>query len=153
MAAEIFAIDEHDKLLDKTAVCITRYLTADPPIEESLSIIAQYERREEDNKYSAKDAAEGVDPLPFSGDTAPPRGPPLAWTLLWGGKYVNIYGGYVPKILQASGWVIWDGDRLDSTGARKLITDQWDTEPDLVEEIARHSRRLAGLVPAGELSD
>lgn len=153
MAAEIFAIDEHDKLLDKTAVCITRYLTSDPPIEETLSTTAQYDRQEEDNKYSAKDAAEGIEPLPFSGDTAPPRGPPLAWTLLWGETYVNIYGGYVPQTLQASGWVMWDGDRLDSMGARELITDQWGTEPDLVGEIARHRRRLAGLVPVGEFSD
>lgn len=152
ITAQILAINNCDQLLDKMASCLTTCQSPDASIQKSLSMSAQYNRQvARDNIPDAMDAAEVFRPrpFPFSGDTVPPRGPPLAWVLLWKGKYVNKYGEYVPETLKASGWIVWDKRRLDSMGASKPIADQWKKEPDLVEEIARDSPWLGGLVRIG----
>lgn len=136
MTARLLAIDKHDQLVDKMARCLTPCQYLDASINASLSTLAQADRREDLNHTpNAKDDAEGRDPLSFPGDTVPPRGPPLAWVLLWGGKYVNIFGEYVPGPLKAYGWVIWDERRLVDMRVGKLITNQWKTAPELVDEI------------------
>lgn len=137
MTARILAvINNHDQLVDKMARCLTPFNHLDACMSDSLSTEAQCDRREDLNYTpNAQDDAEGRDLLPFQGDAVPPTGPPLAWVLLWGGRYVNIYGGYVPEPLKEYGWVIWDGCRLDGMDARQLITTQWKSAPDLIEEI------------------
>lgn len=137
MTARILGvINNHDQLVDKMARCLTPFNHLDAHMSEALSGMAQGDRREDLNYTpNAQDDAEGRDLLPFQGDTAPPTGPPLAWVILWRGRYVNIYGGYIPVPLKEYGWVVWDGCRLDSMGVRKLIAEQWNAAPDLVEEI------------------
>jgi hypothetical protein len=54
---------------------------------------------------------------------------------LWGGKYANIYGGYVPESLKRWGYVIWDASRWTDIGANELFAMQWETAPELVEQI------------------
>ncbi|KAK2607005.1 hypothetical protein N8I77_005718 [Diaporthe amygdali] len=151
MTARILAIDKHDQLVDKMARCLTSRQWLDASIKESLDTIAQLDRREDLNHIpNVKDEAEGLDPLLFRGDTVPPKGPPLAWVLLWEGQYVNIFGGYVPELLKACGWVMWDERRLTNTAVRKLIADQWKTAPMLVEEIVQDYPWLSGI---GESAD
>lgn len=138
ITARLLAIHSHNQLVNKIARYLTPCQYLDQCIEESLSTMAQSERREDLNYNSkAKDEAEAVTLLPFSGDTVPPKGPPLAWVLLWGGKFVNIYGGYIPEPLKAFGWVRWDKHRLDNLGVRRLIADQWKTVPEIIEKIQR----------------
>lgn len=138
--ARILSIkNNHEQLVDKVAQCLTPYHQLDAPMIEALSAEAQIDRRDEqDYTPNAQDAAEGVELLPFQGDNVPPTGPPLAWVLLWRGRYVNIYGGYIPVPLKEYGWVVWDECRLDSVGVRRLIAGQWSTTPDLVELIENH---------------
>src|ERR1700761_5356841 len=62
---------------------------------EALSEGVQSERRQawpspHDEKQDRRD------PLPFNGDSEPDHEshPPLAWALMWGGTYSNLYGYY-----------------------------------------------------------
>lgn len=136
ITSQVLAIEDHDQLLDKMAGCLHPFRPLDASIKASLSTGAQKDRREDLNHTpNDKDDAEGVDSMPFPGDTVAPTGPPLAWVLLWDETYVNIYGEYVPEPLKASGWVMWDEHRLNSTGVKKAIADQWKAVPELIEEI------------------
>jgi len=58
-------------------------------------------------------------PLPFAGDAL--DGPPLAWTTLWNGRYVNAYGDVVPESLKQWGYVFWDAGRLRESGGVERI--------------------------------
>ena len=75
--------------------------------------------------------AERREPLTFEGDGEPDSdgpGPPLAWTLIWGGTYSNLYGYYVPDIIRRWGYVMWDAARLEHTHANELLMRQWEAE-------------------------
>ncbi len=73
--------------------------------------------------------------MDFVGDNIPPNEPPLAWVLLWHGKYANIYGEYVPEPLRIWGFVTWNESRWTDIGAKDLNGMQLETVPELVEEI------------------
>lgn len=65
-------------------------------------------------------------PLPFCGDNEwQPRikgnCPPLAWTLMWQGKYSFLFGQCIPAWTQDGGYVMWDAERIESTGARAIL--------------------------------
>lgn len=51
--------------------------------------------------------------LPFRGDEEPDA-PPLAWTIIWGGIYSNLYGFFISEELRRCGYVFWDAVRLES---------------------------------------
>uniref|UniRef100_UPI0020C2F5D1 hypothetical protein n=1 Tax=Salmonella enterica TaxID=28901 RepID=UPI0020C2F5D1 len=51
-----------------------------------------------------------------------------AWVLLWGGKYANIYGDYLPRGLNKWGHVMWDARRLAQAGVEESIFEQWKHE-------------------------
>lgn len=110
MAARLLGIDDHDKLVDNMRIRRGYGENIDASLEKSLSMMAQYRRRERSPKYpTARDRDERSRCLmEFTGDTIPPDGPPMAWVLLWSGKYSNICGEYVPKPLRKSGYVMWD---------------------------------------------
>ncbi|ROV98074.1 hypothetical protein VMCG_07011 [Cytospora schulzeri] len=136
IAAHLLTIDDHDQLVAQTARFLTHRHNLDASLTRSLSTVAQFDRREDrDYTPNAKDNAEGVDALVFVGDSVPPRGPPLAWVLVWEGKYVNIYGEYVPEPLKNWGWVFWDECRLVDIGVKELIASQWEAAPELLEEV------------------
>lgn len=53
-------------------------------------------------------------------------GPPLAWVLMWDGKYCNLYGDYVPDEFRQWGYVLWDERRWNAIhGARQLLLKTW----------------------------
>jgi hypothetical protein len=71
------------------------------------------------------------DPLPFRGDGEPDAQgtrPPLAWTVIWGGTYSNLYGEYIPKDTLRWGYVFWDTVRLAGPGVWELLEEQWEDE-------------------------
>jgi hypothetical protein len=69
------------------------------------------------------------DPLLFTGDgdsdTDGPR-PPLAWTVMWGGTYSNLFGCYIQDDIRRWGYVMWDAARLERTEAKEVLIRQWD---------------------------
>ncbi|KAK2616173.1 hypothetical protein QQS21_000805 [Conoideocrella luteorostrata] len=74
--------------------------------------------------------------FPFKGESDPVTGellPPLAWTEMWRGTYSSLYGFYVPNTIRRWGYVLWDAARLERTGAKAVLTRQfearWDDDP------------------------
>ncbi|KAI0548220.1 hypothetical protein F4679DRAFT_596958 [Xylaria curta] len=136
MTARLLVIDDHEKLVSKMQRCLTHSQELDAPMRRALGSVAQSDRREMSTKFpNARDEAEQRrDPIHFTGDAVPPDKPPFAWVTLWGGKYSNIYGEYVPLSLRQWGYVMWDERRWIDLGAdTNVIVSQWN--PDLIEEI------------------
>lgn len=63
-------------------------------------------------------------PLPFQGDAEDL--PPLAWILIWRGTYSSIFGWCISDILRFWGYIMWDAARLEYTGAKELLAQQWE---------------------------
>lgn len=137
MTVRLLAIDDHEKLVVKMQRSLTHDQSLDAPMRKALGSVAQNDRREMSTNFpNARDAAEQRrDPMDFVGDAVPPDDPPLAWVLLWDGKYANIYGEYVPELLRRWGYVIWNESRWNEMRAKQLVVMQWETAPELVEEI------------------
>ncbi|RYP13395.1 hypothetical protein DL767_010753 [Monosporascus sp. MG133] len=137
MTVRLLAIDDYEKLVSKMQRYLTHDQSLDAPMRKALDSVAQNDRREMSTNFpDARDEAEQRrDPVDFVGDAVPPDGPPLAWVLLWGGKYANIYGEYVPESLRRWGYVMWDKRRWTDMGAKELIARQWETVPELAAEI------------------
>ncbi|KAI0436491.1 hypothetical protein F4803DRAFT_566822 [Xylaria telfairii] len=135
LTARLLVIDDHEKLVAKMQRCLTHFRELDDTMSEALGIMAQSERR--DTSTNARDEAEQRrDSIHFGGDVVPPDGPPFAWVVLWGGKYSNIYGEYVPESVSQWGYVMWDERRWADMGAdENLVAGQWKTSPHLVDEI------------------
>ncbi|KAI9776310.1 MAG: hypothetical protein M1839_000471 [Geoglossum umbratile] len=91
------------------------------------SKVTQSELRHELPPTHREEKQQCYDPLPFTGDgdsqTDGPC-PPLAWTLLWGGTYSNLFGEHVKDVMHQWGYVMWDARRLQRTGAKKLLQRQ-----------------------------
>ncbi|KAK3315946.1 hypothetical protein B0H66DRAFT_604252 [Apodospora peruviana] len=86
------------------------------------------------------------DRMEFGSDAVPPHGPPLAWVLLWDGKYTNIHGeGYVPKSVMRWGYVMWSEQRWADMGAKDLVARQWRKAPEAVLKIMMSCRGWAPL--------
>ncbi|KAF4468590.1 hypothetical protein FALBO_4510 [Fusarium albosuccineum] len=64
-------------------------------------------------------------PMPFPGDGVPDA-PPLAWAMIWGSTYSNIYGWYIPDDTRPWGYIFWDAARLERTGGKELLQQQWE---------------------------
>ena len=138
MIVRLLVINDHEELVTKMQRCLTRDQNLDAPMRDAFGSIAQNDRREMSTNFpDARDAAEQRrDQMDFAGDAVPPDEPPIAWVLLWGGKYANIYGEYVPELLRRWGYVMWDESRWSDVGAKELVAKQWETAPELVEEIS-----------------
>ncbi|KAK5992079.1 hypothetical protein PT974_05476 [Cladobotryum mycophilum] len=137
MTVRLLAVNDHEKLVAKMQRCLTHDACLDASMMKTLGSGAQNDRREMSPNFpnSRDEAEERRDPIDFVSDAVPPYGPPLAWVLLWNGKYANIYGDYVPESLRRWGYVMWNESRWTEMGARELIKMQWETAPDLVREI------------------
>jgi hypothetical protein len=137
MTVRLLAIDDHEELVTKMQRCLTHAHNLDAPMRRALGTVAQNDRRlmSADAPDARDEAEQRRDAMTFVGDAVPPDGPPLAWVLLWGGRYANIYGEYVPEPLRRWGYVMWDKHRWTAMGAEQLVARQWETAPELVEEI------------------
>lgn len=79
-------------------------------------------------KYpSARDRLQAArNPFPFRGD-GDVDAPPLAWTMLWGDTYSNMYGHYTSGGIRDWGYVFWDSGRFKELGGRELLS-KWRVE-------------------------
>ena len=118
--------ETHDERLD----LMTKSLRVGSDfLEEAMGSAAQRHRRE--IHLNDRDRAEQRrQVMLFAGDEA--DAPPLAWTLLWGGRYSNLFGGYVPDELRRWGYIIWDARRIDVDGTKEYLKDLWASSPALV---------------------
>lgn len=51
--------------------------------------------------------------------------PPLAWVLIWGEAYSNLFGTFIPKPLRLWGYIMWDARRLEESGAKDVLMREW----------------------------
>lgn len=83
--------------------------------------------------------------MEFAGDTVPPDAPPMAWVLLWDGKYANVYDDFVPAGLKECGYVMWDARRLAEAGLEEAIFKQWEGATDRIARV----ENVCGWNPTG----
>ncbi len=137
LAASLFVINSHDTLVDQMQGNIAVSQFMDDPLQNALTSTAQRERRQTSDVANARDEAERRrHPIEFRVD-ANPDGPPLAWVLLWGGVYANIYGQYTPASVRNWGYIMWDERRWIQPRLQDAVVKQWETEPDLADDIER----------------
>ncbi|KAJ0106845.1 hypothetical protein J7T55_014921 [Diaporthe amygdali] len=102
--------------------------------EEAVGFAAQRHRR--DIQFDDRDRAEERrQAMAFAGDDA--GAPPLVWTLLWGGKYSNLFGEYIPDEIRRWGYVFWDAHRIDFDDTKDYLKDLWASSPVLMR-VCRH---------------
>lgn len=132
------AVQDHSALVEVLAENISQDLGTSKDISNTQMSSALWDRRDEALKPNLKDEAEAAHKsLPFLGDAICLKGPPLAWVMLWEGKYVNLYGGVLPERLRNMAWVFWDAGRLGSSGAKAYIEKMWEMEPEALQIIKR----------------
>lgn len=114
-------VKDHDQRVDLMAKSLRYGFSF---FDDAMCFSAQQHWRLDMDRVKERDLAEQRrDAMPFAGDS--PSAPPLAWVLLWGGKYSNLFGGYVPQELRQWGHVMWDRDRLDVNEAKKCLAELW----------------------------
>ncbi|KAJ2991310.1 hypothetical protein NUW58_g2558 [Xylaria curta] len=143
--ARVLKINSHEELVSEMKKSLAINHLVDGTLMETTNMISQFDRRD-GRSYSKlyvrfcgnyrdfhaavfddRDLAERrQDRMRFLGDSMPLSGPPLAWVLLWDGKYVNIFGEFVPTSLKRWGYVMWDARRWADVQAKELISSQWD---------------------------
>ncbi|KAJ0334273.1 hypothetical protein COL5a_000321 [Colletotrichum fioriniae] len=135
----LLRIDNHETLVNKMLSTLAMDRDIDECLEHVLDWSAQHERRVSSPRFpTARDKLERAKtPMKFTGDNVPPLSPPLAWVLLWNGRYSNVFGGFVPDELRRWGYVMWDEQRWNKmgAGAKDLIRGQWKSHPENLVEI------------------
>ncbi|KAJ0115656.1 hypothetical protein J7T55_010479 [Diaporthe amygdali] len=119
----LFDIQDHQVLVSTMWENITKSWI---PLNDDEGVFGpemQHRRRQYDPSERDRMEADRVS-LPFRGD-GEPDGPPLGWTLIWGGTYINLYGHYIPEIREW-GFVFWDAWRLDAMDGEELLRQQWE---------------------------
>ncbi|KAI0853035.1 hypothetical protein F5Y00DRAFT_271577 [Daldinia vernicosa] len=116
-----FKIENHSQLVQTMQEYITWPL-GNFIAKEALGETAQWERRQD--ALSERDEKQNRrDPLPFNGDSE--SCPPLAWTLIWGGTYSNLYGYYIQDTIRRFGYVFFDATTIESLGAKDILLREW----------------------------
>ncbi|KAL2178450.1 uncharacterized protein P884DRAFT_276976 [Thermothelomyces heterothallicus CBS 202.75] len=113
--SKVLQTTDHEKLVKR----MQKYMRLQCVfIEPILNWTSQDLRRRE--HPSEEDRAEARrERLPFLGDKE--DAPPLAWVILWRGKYVNEYGDVIDYRLKKWGFIFWDCRRLNESGAKHYI--------------------------------
>ena len=134
-------INDHRDLVSAIERSLTRgYGRGDEGVLCGMEVVHQHARRCHwfQMPTNAKDAAEyRGEPLGFSRDKLPLTGPPMAWTILCGPGYYNIYGEGMPRSLQRWGYVIWDGRRWIGHRGGELILRAWRSRDYSIAEMLR----------------
>lgn len=122
LLASVLLIQDHDELA-ATLRANVDYRTWHMWLDDVTGNTDMHERWE--RSYSERDFAQDEQrPIPFGGDD--PDSPPLAWVLIWGETYSNLFGTFIPKSLRRWGYIMWDASRLEETGAREILMREWD---------------------------
>src|SRR5690606_35829499 len=110
----LLAIEDRGELVSEVKRSVIPHNGQDSSMDEALSAAAHYARRMTSTNFphARDESQERQDSISFQGDDIDTvNSPPLGWVLLWGEKYANIYGEYVPGALRRSGYAIWDEER------------------------------------------
>jgi hypothetical protein len=137
----LLTVDDHQTLASKMARRLRKASGEEAPMPETMNSFHQMERRRSPSTSfpNAMDMAEQrQEAMAFLGDSTQVDGPPLAWVLLWGGKYANIHGALVPEPLKRMGYVMWDESRWGCPGARAFIAKQWAKKRQNAQYIEEH---------------
>ncbi|ROW13982.1 hypothetical protein VPNG_04093 [Cytospora leucostoma] len=150
LALHMFTTETHNDLvalMEKSLSTIQHHF-----FTEASSMMAQWNRRDMARLRGLTDNRECIEQrreaLTFVGDDS--AQPPLAWVLLWGGKYSNLYGEYVPVELRRRGYVMWDEGRLDVKAAREYFARLWAESPEL-KEVKEDWPHMCDVFPPGSL--
>lgn len=96
-------------------------ISSDIPIDTGDGILGL--RHQEDRRRRAPSRRDELTseraPFPFQGDDL--SRPPLGWTIMWGGTYINLIGAFIPKDTRRWGYVFWDEDRMKRDGGIELM--------------------------------
>ncbi|KAK4143152.1 uncharacterized protein C8A04DRAFT_29169 [Dichotomopilus funicola] len=118
-----FKVTDHESLVAtmQKAICLPADLRLDAD-EFSCLDQAGWERYQDEDEKAQLIGT----PLPFRGDSESHLGtqgnfPPLAWTLMWQGKYSLLFGECIPDWTRDAAYVMWDAERIESTGARDKL--------------------------------
>ncbi|KAH6614671.1 hypothetical protein B0J18DRAFT_439891 [Chaetomium sp. MPI-SDFR-AT-0129] len=82
------------------------------------------QERECDVRTARVQKASRRDPMPFRGDGEPDAEgdrPPYAWTVMWRNRYCKLYGWFIPVYIGNGGYVMWDAERIKTTGADRQL--------------------------------
>lgn len=121
LLASVSRIQDHDELAAtlRTNMHYDVWVTWLDDITGNTDMHERWERL-----YSDRDLAQDEGrPIPFRGDD--PDSPPLAWVLIWGETYSNLFGTFIPKPLRLWGYIMWDVRRLEETGAIERLMREW----------------------------
>lgn len=91
---------------------------------EGLFGQSKQQRRRQEEPTIGDSLTEERAPCPFCGDNL--SAPPLAWTLIWGGTYSNLFGWYTGDELRQWAYVFWDGVRLRKYAGDEFLAKQWE---------------------------
>ncbi|KAF2747588.1 hypothetical protein M011DRAFT_467653 [Sporormia fimetaria CBS 119925] len=100
------------------------YLDEDPFYDERI-----FYRRMQRHPNEHDEMTERSDPLPFIGDDLDASGPPLAWTIMWGDTYSNLFGSFIPDKMKNWGYIFWDAWRLTKLAVDdgEMLAWQWES--------------------------
>ncbi|KAI0414446.1 hypothetical protein F5X98DRAFT_389971 [Xylaria grammica] len=141
MIARFLTIHDHQDLVSAMERCLIGPGPTDDSLHDSLHPSTQMQRR---RIYpTARDQAEQRgDQMSFAGDSLLPDEPPLAWVALWGGRYVNFYGRFVPESLKLWGFVMWDARRwadVGEDGLKDLFVEHWKADHQAVRSVSHYT--------------
>lgn len=121
LLASVLPIDDHDELVDGLSVQMHHFVS-DTWLDDITGNTDMHQRWE--RSYSERDAAQDEGrPMTFRGDDL--DSPPLAWVLIWGEAYSNLFGTFIPKPLRLWGYIMWDARRLEESGAKDVLMHEW----------------------------
>ncbi|KAK2613177.1 hypothetical protein N8I77_000104 [Diaporthe amygdali] len=119
--ASISRIHEHEELVNTMQANMLKH-ASEYWLGDVTGNTDMHERWE--TSYSERDAAQDEGrPMPFVGDDL--NSPPLAWVLIWGEAYSNLFGTFIPRPLRLWGYIMWDAWRLKEDGAKEVLMREW----------------------------
>lgn len=121
LLASVLPIQDHEELVDALRANM-HHFASDTWLDDITGNTDMHQRWE--RSYSERDAAQDEGrPMPFRGDDL--DSPPLAWVLIWGEAYSNLFGTFIPKPLRLWGYIMWDARRLEESGAKDVLMHEW----------------------------
>ena len=122
LLASVLRIQSHNELADTLRANIN-YYASDMWLDDVTGNTDMFERWE--RSYSERDLAQDEGQMmPFRGEDL--DSPPLGWVLIWGETYSNLFGTFIPKQLRLWGYIMWDAQRLEETGAKERLMREWN---------------------------
>lgn len=119
--ASISRIHDHEELVNTMQANMFKH-ASEYWLSDVTGNTDMHERWE--TSYSERDAAQDEGrPMPFIGDDL--DSPPLAWVLIWGEAYSNLFGTFIPRPLRLWGYIMWDAWRLEEDGAKEVLMREW----------------------------